>query len=136
MATMVSDAEIERIAVQAAIAQEEAQGYQVESVESQNRGFDLISRKPHPEDPMTATDVRFIEVKGRATVGAVALSRNEYKTAQRLKRDYWLYVVFNCETIPEVHVIRDPVTLGWQPVTSIEHYQLGPEAILQQDERE
>jgi hypothetical protein len=63
-------------------------------------------------------------------VGAVALSRNEYNTAKRLKRDYWLYVVFNCATSPEVHVIRDPVTLGWQAVTSIEHYQLGPEAIL------
>jgi hypothetical protein len=130
MATMVSDADIERIAVDAVIAHEEAQGYQVESVESQNRGFDLISRHPHPEDPMTATDVRFIEVKGRAAVGAVALSRNEYNTAKRLKRDYWLYVVFNCATKPEVHVIRDPVTLGWQAVTSIEHYQLGPEAIL------
>jgi hypothetical protein len=60
----------------------------------------------------------------------VSLSRNEYKTAQRLKRDYWLYVVFNCATQPEVHIVRDPVTLGWQPVTSIEHYQLSPEVIL------
>lgn len=130
LATMVSDAEIERIAMQAAIAYEEAKGYQVESVESQNRGFDLISRKQQPEDPYTATDVRFIEVKGRASVGMVSLSRNEYKTAQRLKRDYWLYVVFNCATQPEVHIVRDPVTLGWQPVTSIEHYQLSPEVIL------
>ncbi len=130
MATMVSDAEIERIAVEAVIAHEEAQGYQVESVESQNRGFDLISRKPHPEDPYTATDVRFIEVKGRAGVGAVALSRNEYRTAKRLKRDYWLYVVFNCATQPEVYPIRDPQTLGWQPITSIEHYQLESNEIL------
>ena len=35
----------------------------VESVESDNRGFDLISRKPHPNDPKTFTDVRFIEVR-------------------------------------------------------------------------
>jgi len=35
-------------------------------------------------------------VKGRAGVGVVALSENEYRTAQRLKADYWLYVVFNC----------------------------------------
>ena len=49
----------------AAIAHEEAQDRQVESVEAQNRGFDLISRRPHPEDPATAVDVRFIEVKGR-----------------------------------------------------------------------
>ena len=36
----------------------------VESVESDNRSFDLISRKPHPNDPKTFTDVRFIEVNG------------------------------------------------------------------------
>ncbi|MCA2717338.1 MAG: hypothetical protein IM485_06060 [Microcystis sp. M169S2] len=62
--------------------------------------------------------------------------RDKYKTAERLKRDYWLYVVFNCGTMSEVYVIRDAVTLGRQPVTSIEHYQLGLEAILRQDERE
>jgi len=58
----------------------------VVSVEKENRGFDLISRKPHPEDPQTAIEVRFIEVKGRATVGEIALTMNEYKTAERLKR--------------------------------------------------
>jgi len=62
--------------------------------------------------------------------------RDKYKTAERLKRDYWLYMVFNCGTMSEVYVIRDAVTLGRQPVTSIEHYQLGLEAILRQDERE
>jgi hypothetical protein len=65
---MVRDDEIERIAVQEAIAHEEARGWVVESVESENRGFDLISRRPHPEDPKTFIEVRFIEVKGRAGV--------------------------------------------------------------------
>ena len=60
-----------------------------------NRGFDIISRKPHPHDDKTFTDVRFIEVKGRAAVGEVALSDNEYKTAERLKKDYWLYVAYS-----------------------------------------
>jgi hypothetical protein len=83
IAPMVSDPEIERIAVNAVIAHEEAQGRIVESVEADNRGFDLISRMPHPEDPRTAIDVRFIEVKGRSHVGEVALTSNEYRTAQR-----------------------------------------------------
>ncbi len=48
---MVRDDEIERIAVEAVIAYEEARGWEVESVETENRGFDLISRRPHPEDP-------------------------------------------------------------------------------------
>lgn len=56
--------------------------------------------------------MRFIEVKGRASIGEVALTTNEYKTAERLKGDYWLYVVFNCDSSPEVHTIQDPVRLG------------------------
>ncbi len=50
--------------------------------------------------------------KGRAGVGEVALATNEYKTAQRLKNDYWLYVVYNCGSTPEIHVIRNPARLG------------------------
>ena len=128
---MVSDPEIEKIAVDAVIAYEEARGWKVQSVESENRGFDLISRRPHPEDPETAVEVRFIEVKGRSHVGEVALTTNEYKTAERLKNDYWLYVVFNCATAPEVHTIKDPARMGWKPVVKVEHYSVGAEAILQ-----
>jgi hypothetical protein len=32
-------------------------------------------------------ETRFIEVKGRAAVGEIALTANEYKTAQRLSDD-------------------------------------------------
>ncbi len=64
IAPMVRDDEIERRAVEAVIAHENARGWVVESVEKDNRGFDLISRRPHPEDPATAIEVRFIEVKG------------------------------------------------------------------------
>mgnify|MGYP001233027515 CR=1 FL=1 len=42
----------------------------------------------HPEYPNTAIEVRFIEAKGRSQVGEVALTSNEYKTAERLKKDY------------------------------------------------
>ncbi len=124
LAPMVTDPEIERIAVAEAIRHEQSRGWIVESVESENRGFDLISRRPHPEDPKTFIEVRFIEVKGRAGVGVVALSENEYRTAQRLKGDYWLYAVFNCAGTPELHAIQDPARLGWKPVVTVEHYQL------------
>jgi superfamily II DNA or RNA helicase len=130
LAAMVRDDEIEHIAVDAVIAYERARGCEVESVEQDNRGFDLISRHPHPEDPKTAIDVRFIEVKGRAGVGEVALSGNEYRTAQRLKKDYWLYVVFNCAGTPSINVVRDPAQLDWQAIVKIEHYQVKPQAIL------
>jgi hypothetical protein len=131
-AAMVSDPGIERIAVEAVEAYEQAQGRMVESVEALNRGFDLISRRMHPEDPRTATEVRFIEVKGRAGVGEVALSGNEYRTAERLKDDYWLYVVYNCATQPTVHVIRNPARLGWQPVMAVAHYVVKATEILGQ----
>ena len=71
VAPFVRDDEIERIAIEAVIAHERARGWEVTSVEADNRGFDLISRRPHPEDPLTAIEVRFIEVKGRVAVGEV-----------------------------------------------------------------
>ena len=55
-------------------------GCKVESVESDTRGFDLISRFALAVDGK-AVETRFIEVKGRAGVGEIALTANEYKTA-------------------------------------------------------
>lgn len=135
IAPMVRDEEIERIAVQDAIRHETDRGWVVESVEKDNRGFDLISRKPHPHDEKTFTDVRFIEVKGRAGIGEVALSENEFKTAERLKKDYWLYVAYNCASTPDLHLIHDPARLGWRPVVQVAHYHLGADAILNAETR-
>jgi superfamily II DNA or RNA helicase len=131
IAPMVRDEEVERIAVQVAMAYEEAHGWVVESVEAQNRGYDLLSRKPHLSEPGVFVAARFIEVKGRAAVGEIALSSNEHRTAQRLGEDYWLYVVFNCAATPELHTIRNPATLGWQPVVKVEHYHVPAKAILE-----
>ena len=133
---MASDADIERIAVEFVTRYEEARGFQVESVEDQARGFDLISRQPHMHDPATFTEVRFIEVKGRAGVGDVLLSNNEYQKAQRLGRDYWLYIVFNCATEPELCIIREPARLGWQPLGQVSHYHLGPQTLIAEAERQ
>ena len=132
---MVRDDEVERKAVEAAIAYEEARGCQVESVEDQNRGFDLISRKAHPEDPHTFVQVRFIEVKGRAGVGEIAMTTNEYKTAERLKQDYWLYAVFDCASTPEIHPVQDPVRLGWKPLIKVEHYAVDPSVIISAEDK-
>lgn len=130
IAPMVRDDEVERIAVATARAYEEARGCVVESVEADNRGFDLIARKPHPEDPKSFIDVRFIEVKGRAGVGEIFLSANEYRAAERLKGDYWLYAVFNCASQPELHPYQNPAQLDWQPVTKVEQYKINPKAVL------
>ena len=55
---------IERIAVQAAIAFEEARGSKVENVESNTRGFDLISRRLVSDISRGSIETRFIEVRG------------------------------------------------------------------------
>jgi hypothetical protein len=129
LAPIVRDEEIERRAIEVAWAYEEARGFVVEDVQDQNRGFDLISRRPHPEDAKTFIEVRFIEVKGRAGVGEVFLSANEYRAAERLKHDFWLYAVFNCAKTPELNAVQDPVRLGWAPVVRVEQYKVAPGAI-------
>jgi predicted GIY-YIG superfamily endonuclease len=224
---MVSDPAIEKIAVDAVIAYEEARGWRVQSVETENRGFDLISRrvvlpgcegrfyvyailcegdsvyigqtddldrrwtehlmgqgaewtkhhKPvqviHYEECLNResavamekewksgcrrewlrgmardrrlpagrqVEVRFIEVKGRAGIGEIALTTNEYKTAERLRDDYWLYVVTQClptgqaaATQPHVHPIQDPTQYEWKPVVRVEHYALNAPAMLRRE---
>ncbi len=129
-APMVRDDEIEKVAMQEAIKYEASRGWVIEDVSSQDRGFDLISRKPHPFDEKTFTEVRFIEVKGRSAIGDVILTANEYKTAERLKNDFWLYVVYNCASKPEIHTVQNPITLNWKPVVKIEHFQVKSEVIL------
>ena len=123
-------AAVERVAVQAATSFEEARGCTVESVESDTRGFDLISRQVASEVSRGSTETRFIEVKGRASVGEIALTANEYKTAQRLGDDYWLYVVFNCATAPQVAIIQNPARFDWEPLSKIDCYRIGAETIL------
>ena len=131
IAPMVRDEQIERIAVREAVAHEERLGWVVESVETENRGYDLLSKKPHPTEPGVYTTARFIEVKGRAGIGEVALSANEYRTAQRLGGDYWLYVVFDCAAAPKLNAIQNPATLGWEPIIQVEHYHVNAKAILE-----
>jgi len=49
-----------------------------------------------------------VEVKARAQVGPVALTQNEWFKAGRFDEDYYLYVVLNAATQPELTIIRNP----------------------------
>src|SRR5262249_27247410 len=102
---MVSDPAIEAIAMTEAMNHERRRGWQPEDVSAENRGFDVLSREP------TTGQVRFIEVKGRAGTDPVALTGNEYRTAQRLGDDYWLYAVFDCGRQPRLIAVPDPARL-------------------------
>ena len=77
-------------------------------------GFDLISYRPG-EPP------RAIEVKGRSGVTYVTLEANEWEAAASQRDDYWLYVVYHCDTdSPDVYPIQNPVdTLAAQPLGGV-----------------
>jgi hypothetical protein len=82
---MARDDEVEAIAMRVALDYEQTQGREPEDVSAESQGFDIRSKGP--DGP------RYIEVKGRAAVGSVALTRNEWIKAQRFGADYWLYIV-------------------------------------------
>lgn len=98
---MVSDAEIEKIGMDVAMSYERMHGRNPEDVSSQNLGYDIRSISRDGE-------VRYIEVKARATTGDVALTPNEWFKAKRFKEQYWLYIVENAAISPKLYIINNP----------------------------
>jgi hypothetical protein len=74
---------------------------QGEDVGAEARGYDLLSRSPDG-------DVRYIEVKGRAGVGAVEIFENEWLKAEQLGEGYWLYIVTDALQAPALYLVQDP----------------------------
>ncbi|MBI3940645.1 MAG: DUF3883 domain-containing protein [Acidobacteria bacterium] len=63
---------------------------------------DLLSTRAHGEE-------RAIEVKGRAAIGDIEITDNEWAKACNLRDRYWLYVVFECSSaVPRLLHIQDP----------------------------
>lgn len=125
MAGMRCDRETERKAVEAVIAFEKARGCNIEDVQSANVGFDL--RSLHPQ----TGENRLIEVKGiGAARGMICLSPNEKRVAEDRPDLYWLYVVTNCDTVPELQdPIPNPARYPWHEVKKVEHYRLDVNAL-------
>lgn len=109
------DAEVERIAMDVAIAFEAARGADVRDVSTPPKaklaglndypGFDLFSRRGNGN----AQEERGIEVKGCVGVGAIELTENEWARACNLREKYWLYAVFDCGgTQPRLFRVQDP----------------------------
>ena len=93
--------EIEQIGMEHATRHEEAQGHTVTDVSAESLGFDLRSKTRDGK-------VRCIEVKARSDRVPVVLTSNEWFRAKQLKNDYFLYVVLNAATQPELYVIQNP----------------------------
>ena len=119
--------ETEMTAMRVVTEHEEAQGRQVEDVHKRNLGYDLTSLDER------SGELRLIEVKGLAgATGTVLLTPNERRVAEDRPDCYWLYVVTNCATEPELQEpIRAPAEFPWQEVTTVKHYHLSVNALKQ-----
>ncbi len=61
----------------------------------------------------------------------MALTKNEWFKAQRFGDDYYLYVVLNAATRPELYIIQNPgARLKPEEVVEV-RYRVGVEEILQ-----
>jgi hypothetical protein len=101
---MVTDPEVEAIAMQATMTYEQAQGRAPEDVSKENLGFDVRSSGKDGQR-------RYIEVKGRAGCGSVALTQNEWFKAQRFSEEYYLYAVLNTASSPALYTIQNPAAV-------------------------
>ncbi len=116
------DEEIEKVGVRIAAEYERQQGWTPRDVSTpalarvagltDNPGFDILSNRPAfgaTSAKSTVFEEREIEVKGRAGVGDIELTENEWSRACNLRERYWLYVAYNCGTAsPRLLRVRDP----------------------------
>jgi len=98
---MESDEEIEKIGMEEAMKYERRNGRYPEDVSAENLGFDIRSKDENGK-------IRYIEVKARADVGSIVMTQNEWFKAMRFGDDYYLYVIFNAATKPELRIIQNP----------------------------
>ena len=93
---------IEQIGMETAMRYEHQEGRTPTDVSAhRNLGFDILSTD-------SAGGERYIEVKARSESAEVNLTQNEWDTARQWKSHYFLYVILNAETQPELYIIENP----------------------------
>ena len=104
---------------------EAEQGRQVCDVHEKNLGYDVTSLD------VKSGELRLIEVKGLAAAsGTILLTPNERRVAEDRRDCYWLYVVTNCASEPQLQEpIRDPASFPWHEVSKVQHYWLEVDAM-------
>ena len=119
--------ETEMTAMRVVIEHETAQGRQVYDVHEKNLGYDVTSLD------LQSGELRLIEVKGlAAATGSILLTPNERRVAEDRPDCFWLYVVTNCASSPELREpIKDPARFPWHEVTKVQHYWLDINAMTQ-----
>lgn len=121
------DAETEKKAMEVVIEYEKARGCKVYDVHEKNLGYDITSLN------LETGELRLIEVKGiGGENGTILLTPNERRVAEDRRDCYWLYIVTNCDTKPQLQEpIKDPARLKWNEVTKVSHYYLSVNALTQ-----
>ena len=106
---------------------EKNQGRQVYDVHEKNLGYDITSLD------LNSGELRLIEVKGIGeSSGTILLTPNERRVAEDRRDCYWLYVVTNCNTKPQLQEpIKDPARFEWNEVIKVAHYYLSIDAMTQ-----
>ncbi len=97
-----STEEIELIGMKVSMDYERENGRIPEDVSKDSYlGYDIRSTD-------TQGKKRYIEVKARAQIGSIAITQNEWFKAKRFGDDFYLYVVLNAVSNPELFIIRNP----------------------------
>lgn len=119
------DPETEAIAMHVVMEYERAQGRQVYDVHEKNLGYDITSLD------LDSGELRLIEVKGLSeAAGMILLTPNERRVAEDRRDCYWLYIVTDCKTVPQLQKpIKDPARFPWHEVTKVQHYWLEVDAL-------
>ena len=122
--------ETEMTAMRVVMEHENARGRQVYDVHEKNLGYDVTSLD------LQSGELRLIEVKGlAAATGSILLTPNERRVAEDRPDCFWLYVVTNCASGPELQEpIRDPARFPWHEVTKVAHYWLSVDTLKQPTE--
>lgn len=100
------DVQAEKVALAEVMRRETAEGSLIEdvSIPQLKSGFDLKVLRVDNE-------LRYVEVKGCRGEAAVELTANEWAQAVNHRDRYWLYVVYNCGSVPTLYRIPDPFGL-------------------------
>ena len=96
------DEQVEQIGMEVVMTFERSQGRTPDDVSTHNLGFDVKSSDQ--------AETRYIEVKARAREGKIALTPNEWLMAHRLDNEYWLYIVTNVASHPELYLLQNPAS--------------------------
>ncbi len=92
-----------------------------------------IPWNPNRLEQRMGRELRLIEIKGLAGPrGNILLTPNERRVAEDRPDCFWLYVVTNCATEPELQQpVRDPARRPWREVKKVQHYWLNVDALKQ-----